>query len=114
MAEYIDREAVLNDLKKHHEIIMNDPTIGNQTKWREALCYNRTLKVLNEEPAADVAEVKHGKLNNIVDFGNGICIGYCSNCGTEHRAINPSVLKLSYRHCRWCGAKMDGKEKGNE
>ena len=57
---------------------------------------------------SDFQEVKHGKLNDITDFGNGVCFGYCSNCGSEHRAINPSVLKLSYRFCRWCGAKMDG------
>ena len=99
MAEYIDREEVLRALNKNS--ITKKITVVDSTSVYD------TVKNI---PAADVAEVRHGKLNNIVDFGNGICIGYCSNCGTEHRAINPSVLKLSYRHCRWCGAKMDGKD----
>lgn len=57
---------------------------------------------------SDFQEVKHGKLNHIVDFGNGICVGYCSHCGTEHRGKNPSLLKYSYKYCRWCGTKLDG------
>ena len=105
MAEYIDREAVISAITtdgfEHFSGCISSSEVTLLEILRDSIC---------EIPTADVAEVKHGKLNDIVDFGNGICVGYCSNCGTEHRAINPSVLKLSYRHCRWCGAKMDGKE----
>ena len=85
---------------------------------REALYLGRTEEIYKTiknhitckffKNKSDFQEVNHGKFNDIADFGNGVCFGYCSNCGTEHRAINPSVLKLSYRFCRWCGAKMDG------
>lgn len=58
---------------------------------------------------ADVAEVRHGKMEHIADFGRGVCFGYCSVCRAEHRADNPTALKIAYNHCRWCGAKLDGK-----
>lgn len=57
MAEYIEREALVYELKEEHEFIMNNPEIRKQTKWREALCYNRTLKAVYKQPAADVVEV---------------------------------------------------------
>ncbi len=37
---------------------------------------------------------------------NGECFGYCSNCLTEHKAQNYTVLVMSHRHCRWCGRRL--------
>lgn len=66
------------------------------------------LTDLTEQPTADVEEVKHGEWIGVADYGNGNCIGYCSVCGTTHKAENASELKCFQRYCRWCGAKMDG------
>lgn len=63
------------------------------------------------EPFRIEAEsVKHGRWEDVRDYGSGGCYGFCSNCNTGHRANNPTALKMEYRHCRWCGAKMDGGE----
>lgn len=51
--------------------------------------------------------VRQGRWIAVKDFGGGQCIGYCSECRAIHRASNPSALKLEYRHCRFCGAKME-------
>ena len=64
-------------------------------------------------PTEDVEEVKHGHWVGVADYGNGNCIGYCSVCGTTHKAENASELKCFQRYCMWCGAKMD-KVKGSD
>lgn len=68
------------------------------------------LEMLDAAPSIEAEPVRHGVWENIVDFGGGDCYGYCSRCHTDHKAQNPTALKLSYRYCRWCGAKMDAKE----
>ena len=56
-------------------------------------------KSLQMTQTADVQEVRHAKFE-LVDNGKGIC----SNC---HRL--DSIDNLA-KYCRYCGAKMDGKE----
>lgn len=68
----------------------------------------KCIKKVNEQPTADVEEVKHGEWENVADYGNGNCIGYCSVCKTPHEEQSATHLRAAYRHCRWCGAKMDG------
>lgn len=68
-------------------------------------CY-RVERVVDHLIANDVIIQKHGQWENIVNFGDCNCFGYCSNCKTEHRADNITALKMTYKHCRWCGAKM--------
>ena len=65
-------------------------------------------KMLDEIPAADVAEVKHGEWINIQNYGGGKCFGVCSNCGEEQKAPNPTALKMFRKYCSYCGAKIDG------
>lgn len=69
---------------------------------------NAVYKQIDNAPTAYVEEVKHGEWIGVADYGNGNCIGYCSVCGTTHKAENASELKCFQRYCRWCGAKMDG------
>ena len=109
MAEYIDVTPLKKQIKDFKQSV-HSSNCDYMTGYLSAI--SATEGIIADIPTADVQEVKHGKLNDITDFGNGVCFGYCSNCGSEHRAINPSVLKLSYRFCRWCGAKMDGAKNG--
>ena len=109
MPEYIERASLITAINDYsYRRLDNDVTKTLGFEFVKEMA--SISRIIEKTPTADVAEVKHTNLNDIVDFGNGICVGYCSNCGTEHRALNPSVLKLSYRYCRWCGAKMDLKE----
>ena len=109
MAEYIEREALVYELKEEHEFIINNPEIRKQTKWREALCYNRTLKAVYKQPAADVVEVVHGEWLEVKPY----CIFECSNCEYEWYLTNlqghPLLNDANY--CPNCGAKMDAERK---
>ena len=81
MAEYIEREALLRDIERHH---VSD---GKFQHW------------VQTQPVADVAPVVHGRW---VDAGRGIKA--CSNCNhgiKEHMAC-------ANHYCPNCGAGMDG------
>lgn len=57
-------------------------------------------KILDEFPAEDVQEVKHGKWKQ--NKGDSAKRFYCTTC-FEYGNTN-------YQYCPYCGAKMDGKE----
>lgn len=87
--EYIDRERA-----KEHLIA--------DTAYAAA-------KMLDDIPAADVAEVKHGEWIKVAAYNDGILNTVkCSICGS----FQP-IGKWDYTaYCPDCGAKMDGKKEG--
>ena len=93
MAEYIEREALIEDFKN----------CGADKGLVDAIVYR-----INQHPAADVEVVRHGEWNeNIIGFCN-----VCMECGAivERTAIKNKSGELNY--CPNCGAKMDGKGDG--
>lgn len=82
MAEYIEREAVIDLITRRYE----NPEICTQE--------------INSIPAADVAPVVHGRW---VD-------GKCSNCGVDIPTddAHDAIFENECRFCYYCGAKMDG------
>ena len=78
------------------------------TDWyHESYTDEQIIKILDDIPAADVVEVRHGKW---IQKGRKI---YCSKCnrgvyiGTEDEGLMQDEMRL--RHfCSACGAKMDG------
>lgn len=91
MSDYIEREFALNVLCREN--------CGHDYEANKCNnCY--TSNFINYLPAADVAEVKHGKWIEylpVLRVGN-LQIG-CSECGLTND------FKTSY--CPNCGAKMD-------
>lgn len=87
--EYISREAALKYIKSEQCRTCSD--IG--------LCGNCAVlvavKLLEKVPAADVAEVRHGRW---IHHEDGVFT--CSECGNAES--NDSY------YCRLCAAKMDG------
>ena len=82
MARYIDVENV--DLETIHTSHMGYSTKADIADW------------LNEQPTADVEDVKHGYLTY-----NPFYIEFtCSVCG--------GTQKIKGKYCPHCGAKMDG------
>ena len=80
MAEYIEREALLEKLAERDLCLcVSEPDIKNA-------------------PAADVAPVVHGRWRLVGEFGFNDCY-ICSECGKI--AMNDS------NYCPNCGAKMD-------
>lgn len=78
--EYIEREAMLEQLRK-----------------RECDC--ELLPIIFDAPAADVAPVKHGKWK-VGYFHDRVC-----SCCT-HPSNN--LDDYPYKFCPHCGARMDG------
>ena len=90
MAEYIEREALMRNLKKFAP--------EQLTPLIESL--------IQKQPAADVVEVRHGKWQPCFeDWRKQIEGDECSACGFRHYGTNIS----DYPFCPNCGAKMDGK-----
>lgn len=84
MAEYLKREAVIDLITRRYE----NPEI--------------CTKEINSIPAADVAEVVHGKWEN----GNPIC-PVCG--GNKFKDLDADIwCDWQPDFCPNCGAKMDG------
>ena len=94
MAEYIERDAVIRDIENDRMTVLFDKTSA--------------IHHIKSQPAADVAEVKHGKW--IGAHGSGVCDDWkCSVCRVY--TFETNLYRLGH-YCENCGAKMDlgGKE----
>ncbi len=96
MSDYINRDELLKIRPFTCYMVLS---VCQYDEYDEGFldCADEAREAIKNLPAADVAEVKHGKW--IKDEG-GIVI--CSNCGEEH-------CWDEYRapYCDQCGAKMD-------
>lgn len=97
MAEYIEREAFIEDIKTEIVNLKMDGLKGTRRPCDELYDF---IDRINEQPAADVVEVRHGVWKKIELLG---CkpMYECSICEKLH--------DQDYHYCNNCGAKMDGK-----
>lgn len=99
--EYIEREALNN-------LLHQDDFYTPDERWRPE---SEFATLIDAIPAADVAEVKHGKWLYV--SGVGRCAEYeCSEC-KAHVCFDEKIDGTIpvYNGCPHCLAKMDGKEK---
>lgn len=95
MARHIDAEKLKCSIDSETDSIFDwDMTI-------EELYYN-LCKLIDDEPTADVQEVKHGEWRE----HNKIYI--CSQCGYSFE--HEGYLAL-FNYCPCCGARMDGEHR---
>ena len=106
MAEYIDKSAVVAKIDEFVEI--------NKAHGFPVDIFDMEMlkKRIEQIPAADVAQVVHGKWLN---FYNDFSCAECDRCGTTFEVTDNesdeelwNEFKLSYNYCPNCGAKMDG------
>ena len=97
MAEYIDREAFIEDIKTEIINLKLDGMKGTPRPCDELYSF---IDRINEQPSADVAPVKHGWWIHDDEWWEFIC----TSC---HKGIG-NIKK--YKYCPNCGAKMDGEE----
>ena len=122
MADYINREELIKNLKKfapeHYSALVNTliekqpaadvVSIGvlQQVMWERDIAISQLESYgVGFAEEADITKVKHGKWvcgGNIVDK---YC--YCSECNEDALYDKGGMRKLS-NFCPHCGAKMDG------
>lgn len=91
MKEYIERAAAMDAILG---LTIADPAVA---QYANAVCYH-----LQNLPAADVVEVRHGRWETAPY--NGVYDMRCSACG-----FAPGIRFYSSDYCPNCGARM-GKE----
>lgn len=123
---YIDKKSAIDALKAIRyglwEIDIPSPTVPEYVEHHEQIknmleITGGWIKKLEEQPTADVVEVKHGTWTEkeviyIKDTKDAIDAWQscrCSVCGRYH--TQPYMYFFAEpRFCSYCGAKMDGKE----
>lgn len=93
MAKYIEREKVIEEIDNWLD------SVGSIIVGKGLSSYGELIGCMQDVPAADVAEVKHGKWEK---DGNGRT---CSECEFKYYA-NGGL----FNYCPKCGARMDGEE----
>lgn len=94
MAEYIEREA----LKGAFQGIDAGCRDGWATSLSPEEAADYLAEYLDDIPAADVQEVRHGKWEEIRDAYGQLEGWMCKECGRE--------MKAKENYCPNCGAKM--------
>lgn len=92
--EYVSRKWLIDEYHRRHQ----GPPGG-------------ALKMIEEAPAADVVEVKHGRwIDRMLDnFRKYECA--CSECGARYIGNYDQYCEPDeFYYCPRCGAKMDGDE----
>lgn len=107
MPEYIEREALLKDIG---ETVLFSVRGGAELPTPEMRGANKVIDRIKSAPAADVAEVRHGKW--VFDFTlDGSNFYNCSECGRQEVLLAKESTSEYFPYCH-CGAKMDGKGEG--
>lgn len=92
--EYIEREALLKNLNRFAQdnycVTIND--------------------VIMNLPAADVAEVVHGRWEDSIDKWFGMDVYTCSKCRENYVLVEGTPKENLWHYCPNCGARMDGGE----
>lgn len=97
MAEYIEREAVIKVLHENTTEMESDIYYGSN----KGVPKDEIEDIINEIPAADVVEVRHG------EWGDDGIAYVCNICG-KNLVIEQGTAEMNY--CPNCGAKMDEKD----
>ena len=97
MAEYIEREAISEEIRKYY--YKNPPNFSYGEGFDRGL--DRAQRAILDAPAADVAPVRHGEWEIVVG-SNGKEYMVCTCCRVSQD------LTGVFTYCPNCGAKMDG------
>lgn len=107
MAKYIEREALTEKIDNlEPPVFYADGNLDwYQDGFKDAL--KEVNKILDSQPTADVAEVKHGEWKKQKGKPEAIC----SECGREvvYQIVNNRWEYENY--CPHCGTKMDKERK---
>ena len=105
MKEYIERAVAVQELEVlRQEYEMHDDC--------DELVARRCRDALSAVPAADVAEVRHGRwIPSDMGGGEPDEAYICSECGEPWTLIDGNPAENNMRYCPACGARMDKEAK---
>lgn len=107
MPEYIERESLVEDIKQYsHGRINGDAIEKMGLQFVNEM--SSIQRIVEKQPAADVAEVKHGEWIDKKFFGVNIMVCSICECMCEVARFE------NFGYCPNCGAKMDLKEGAEE
>jgi rubrerythrin len=99
MAEYIDREKLLEVLRYNYRPLCSTGSLAERF-------YNSIVHTINEQPTAEVEEVRHG--TDVGDMSESdewyASVHVCGECGCNWMVY----ITQDSHYCPHCGAKMDG------
>ena len=102
MAKYIDRDSLIEWLKRIRLIDLSDGLGICRVIMEDD--FKKAIKNMPENIIVDVAPVRHGRW---IDKGE---YAVCAECGgrssTQYNGVEPIPLMTQF--CPNCGAKMDG------
>ena len=121
MAEYIDKQAAIDEMRER-QLSANEWYTTAKAKDDEEImvradsaiaCFIECILTLKKMPSADVQQVRHGKWEerkvsdkNCIDEWQTAC---CSVCHKYH--TTPYMYYFdNYNYCPNCGARMDGEQ----
>ena len=98
MAEYIEREAMLQEIDRAFKEYGQDGDILKLfSECRASILF---------APTADVVEVRHGEWQE-----KRWCDNFQHICSLCHKTARVHPQSVAYKYCPYCGAKMDGGSK---
>lgn len=107
MARYIDADNLIKKMQEQYNNLLNDD--GYYDHFTQG--YEEALSTVENEPTADVQEVRHGRWIRATTYGSytcSICGAMDTDCDDYPCYGNYRVLDQQY--CSRCGAKMDLEE----
>lgn len=118
MAEYIEREKILDAISEQRRFYLHERDGETDMEklyllWGSDNALTTMEDIMSDIPTADVAPVVHGRWiydRNATDWGIG---GYiCSECKTRNNNLPCNRIKTvslcsGAKFCPNCGAKMD-------
>lgn len=109
MAEYIEREALENELNRRLKFLIAE--YGEHDQYTSG--FDDAIDQVENFPASDVAPVVHGRWIHNPDYESWAEMYMCSACNRNALTDGDYRHKLS-NYCPNCGAKMDGEEQDDE
>ncbi|MGN1418509.1 MAG: hypothetical protein ACI4W6_04205, partial [Acutalibacteraceae bacterium] len=103
MSEYIVHESLMNKLNAYKPDKSTVCDYGDCVQEG----FEHAVEIIENQPAADVAEVRHGKWILENDLGNGMADYKCSVCDYDDTFCIALIQRNFYKYCTCCGAKMD-------
>ena len=99
MADYIEREAVMQKFADHVRR-------SNNSDFAPAPTWNQAVQIVEDFPTADVRPVERGKWIDRDDKYYGWNMWACSACGEEFVLTEGTPDMNEYHFCPNCGADM--------